>query len=51
MPVGSLLVLYTDGVVESRKHGLDTLSDFVASVGVAAVSHGHAPDPIAEELL
>ncbi|GAA1260538.1 PP2C family protein-serine/threonine phosphatase [Oryzihumus leptocrescens] len=51
VPVGSLLVLYTDGVVESRKHGLDTLSDFVASVGVAALSHGHAPEPIAEELL
>lgn len=51
VPVGSLLVLYTDGVVESRKHGLDTLSEFVASVGVAALRHGHAPEPIAEELL
>ncbi|MGZ4652245.1 SpoIIE family protein phosphatase [Oryzihumus sp.] len=51
VPVGSLLVLYTDGVVESRKHGLDTLSDFVASVGVAALSHGPAPEPLAEELL
>jgi serine phosphatase RsbU (regulator of sigma subunit) len=33
VPEGSLLVLYTDGMVETRSAGLDDLDRFVDSVG------------------
>jgi serine phosphatase RsbU (regulator of sigma subunit) len=51
VPPGSLLVLYTDGIVENRATGLDGLPDFIETVGRIAARHPDDADRIATELL
>ena len=51
VPPGSLLVLYTDGIVESRATGLDGLPEFIETVERVAAKHPDDADRIATELL
>ncbi len=52
VPVGSLLVLYSDGMVEDRRAGLDPgMSNLVAAVGELAVEHRGDPEAMARALM
>ena len=51
VPVGSLFVLYTDGVVETRESALDDLPAFTSRVGELAGRYGRVPDEVATGLL
>lgn len=51
VPASSLLVLYTDGIVESPATALEGLDDFVAKVAHAAVRHRDNTESLAAELL
>ena len=52
LPVGSLLVLYSDGMVEDRGTGLDPgMSDLVTAVGDLAVQHSGDPEAMAGALM
>lgn len=52
VPVGSLLVLYSDGMVEDRRTGLDPgMADLVSAVGELAVEHRGDPEAMARALM
>lgn len=51
VPAGSLLVLYTDGMVETRTAGLDGLDQFVESVGREAARRPGDLEGLATTLL
>ncbi len=48
---GSTFVLYTDGIVEERATGLDSLNSFVGIVERAASAHGDDLETMATEVL
>jgi serine phosphatase RsbU (regulator of sigma subunit) len=50
LPPGSLLVLYTDGLIESRDRDIDTGLDLLAST-LAALDPGTTPDQVCDALL
>jgi hypothetical protein len=51
VPPGSLLVLYTDGIVEDRANALEGLESYVDLVGAIARRKGADVDALATELL
>ena len=52
VPVGSVLVLYSDGMVEDRRTGLDPgLTDFIDAVGRLATQHPADPQPLAAAVM
>ena len=51
MSPGSLLALYTDGIVEERATGLDRLENFVATVGTSAALNRADTAAIATQLV
>ena len=52
VPVGSLLVLYSDGMVEDRRTGLDPgLPDFISAVGRLAARHARDPQALASAVM
>ncbi len=52
VPVGSLLVLYSDGMVEHRRTGLDPgLPDFISAVGRLAARHARDPQALADAVM
>jgi hypothetical protein len=52
LPVESLLVLYSDGMVENRRTGLDPgMAELVTAVGELAVEHRGNPEAMARALM
>jgi serine phosphatase RsbU (regulator of sigma subunit) len=52
VPVGSLLVLYSDGMVEDRRTGLEPgLPDFISAVARLASHHALDPQALANALM
>jgi GAF domain-containing protein len=52
VPVGSLLVLYSDGMVEDRRTGLDPgLPDFISTVGRLTARHAGDPQALASAVM